>query len=120
RLPHACGDPRLGVVSIPTHVSGKRRGERGRYRAPPFFCGVVLFFVVLRRPGLPLAPLTLAVHRSRATGFVLPVRGSAAFWWRWATPGGWRVPRRCDASAHRRDRKSTRLNSSHVKISYAV
>src|SRR5207302_4742347 len=33
-------------------------------------------------------------------------------------------PRRClgsdDEPRHRRDRKSTRLNSSHVKISYAV
>src|SRR5690606_40063409 len=30
-----------------------------------------------------------------------------------------RLPQRVQRGAHRRDRKSTRLNSSHVKISYA-
>src|SRR5690606_41898698 len=30
------------------------------------------------------------------------------------------IARRCHGSARSRDRKSTRLNSSHVKISYAV
>src|SRR5438067_9792852 len=36
--------------------------------------------------------------------------------------GRWRPSRRCSAAAGRtvRDRKSTRLNSSHVSISYAV
>src|SRR5690606_41202271 len=33
---------------------------------------------------------------------------------------GRRLPRRRLPAAFRRDRKSTRLNSSHVKISYAV
>src|SRR5215475_15693597 len=43
--------------------------------------------------------------------------------WRWA-PSSWAwttaSPRRAITAALPRDRKSTRLNSSHVKISYAV
>src|SRR5436309_10325503 len=35
-------------------------------------------------------------------------------------PDGRPCAHSCDSSAVRRDRKSTRLNSSHVKISYAV
>src|SRR5690606_10677587 len=53
-----------------------------------------------RRPPLP---------RQRAVG-VRPVRPGGA-----ADPGGALRP-----PAQQRDRKSTRLNSSHVKISYAV
>src|SRR5690606_10634785 len=100
--PRMWGSPSRGCECPDSREWEETRGARPLPRSPFFFCGVVLFFVVLRRPGLPLAPLTPAVHRSRATGFVLPVRGSAAFWWRWATPGGWRVPHTCDAAAHRR------------------
>ena len=83
-FPTHVGIPISGCERPGAHVSDGKGSAVAA--APPFFCGVVLFFVVLRRPGLPLAPLTPTVHRSRATGFVLPVRGSAAFWWRWATP----------------------------------
>src|SRR5690606_37137245 len=63
---------------------------------PPFFVHV------LCRSGLPLTPVPPTGHRSSATGCFLPGRGSAGVWWRWATPGGWRVPHTCDAAESRR------------------
>src|SRR5690606_42151396 len=39
---------------------------------------------------------------------------------RHSVAGGWRCAHEPGGRAHRGDRKSTRLNSSHVKISYAV
>lgn len=74
----AASSPRMW--GVPAHVSDGKGSAVSA--APPFFFVVLCWFLcVLCRSGLPLAPLTLTVHRSRATGCVLPVRGSAVFWW---------------------------------------
>src|SRR5690606_31840229 len=75
RLPHACGDLRLGgFVSVP--------GSREQWEGSAVPSALLLLFLcVLCRSGLPLPPLSPTDHHSRATGFVLPVRGSAVFWW---------------------------------------
>src|SRR5437867_9465499 len=63
-----------------------------------------LFFLLLRhRPGTTLFPYT-TLFRSRSRTASRCSRASSARW----------------ACAWRRDRKSTRLNSSHRTISYAV
>src|SRR5690606_40516786 len=59
------------------------------------------------RPGAPGAGHPVAAAPHGAVGDVL-------------RHGDANRPRRDRADRHRRDRKSTRLNSSHVKISYAV
>src|SRR2546427_12825381 len=78
-----------------------------------FFC--FFFFLMIRRPPrstlFPYTTLFRSPGRRHADGVQVEFRG--------ALPGG-RSPvlppgRRC-----RRDRKSTRLNSSHSQISYAV
>src|SRR3989442_7307760 len=74
--------------------------------------------MIRRPPRSTLFPYT-TLFRSRAADILCDVRGSAAR--RKRVPGGGRdrgaePPRR----AADRDRKSTRLNSSHVRISYAV
>src|SRR6266513_3057979 len=66
---------------------------------------LLFFFLMIRRPPRStLFPYT-TLFRSRSAG-----RGRGS--WPWPSP-----PRR---RSGRRDRKSTRLNSSHVSISYAV
>src|SRR4249919_4291128 len=67
------------------------------------FFFVVFFFLMIRRPPRStLFPYT-TLFRSRARASIAACSTAS---------------RRCPAC--RRDRKSTRLNSSHVKISYAV
>src|SRR6266496_6173389 len=68
------------------------------------------FFLMIRRPPRStLFPYT-TLFRSRRERHVRPHRVQA----------GLLRPRRARRDAHGRDRKSTRLNSSHVEISYAV
>src|SRR3712207_7685405 len=55
---------------------------------------------VLRRAGVAALPVPRPVHRVVGDVDIPPVRGGRGL--------------------HRRDRKSTRLNSSHANISYAV
>src|SRR6266511_5631770 len=67
----------------------------------PVFIRSFFFLMIRRPPRSTLFPYT-TLFRSRLSSFFRPARGS---------------PRRTPPW---RDRKSTRLNSSHVKISYAV
>src|SRR5436305_10941025 len=70
---------------------------------------IFFFFLMIRRPPRStLFPYT-TLFRSRRH------RGRGAFQ---ALPAG--AARGADRRGSRRDRKSTRLNSSHVRISYAV
>src|SRR5258708_18634687 len=69
-----------------------------------FLC--VFFFLMIRRP-----------PRSTLFPYTTLFRSPGGGRWR-AQAGGWRRSRR--QSAGQRDRKSTRLNSSHQIISYAV
>src|SRR5215813_3179879 len=72
----------------------------------------VFFFLMIRRPPRStLFPYT-TLFRSRGR------RRPAAD--RWPPAWGCRRPGRPGSPEPRRDRKSTRLNSSHVRISYAV
>src|SRR5579871_7014659 len=74
-------------------------------------CFVFFFFLMIRRPPRStLFPYT-TLFRSRSCGRALPPRRGRS---RAACRGG------CRPGRPRRDRKSTRLNSSHVEISYAV
>src|SRR5207253_11480326 len=68
------------------------------------------FFLMIRRPPRStLFPYT--------TLFRSPARSARCA----SRPSRWRAVRRCRGwRRRRRDRKSTRLNSSHVAISYAV
>src|SRR5215475_15430348 len=75
-----------------------------------FFCGFVFFFfffflMIRRPPRSTLFPYTTLFRARRELGGVARRRRLGAL---------------RDRLARRRDRKSTRLNSSHVKISYAV
>src|SRR6266508_5589006 len=74
-------------------------------------CFFFFFFLMIRRPPRStLFPYTTLFRSGRSAPPAVatpPPPGSG---------GAPRAPRRCD----RRDRKSTRLNSSHVAISYAV
>src|SRR6266496_6231233 len=69
--------------------------------AIPFFCPFFFFLMIRRPPRSTLFPYT-TLFRSRRG------RGRAD------------LPRRGGPDRPGRDRKSTRLNSSHVEISYAV
>src|SRR5690606_39861899 len=77
-------------------------------------------------PTSPLFPYT-TLFRSPVSTHIAPehsgadVLGCAAkcAFWPWKRRPAV-APRRVDVSRARTDRKSTRLNSSHVKISYAV
>src|SRR6266498_4683690 len=86
--------------------------SRRLLKDPPLFCGCSFFFLMIRRPPRStLFPYT-TLFRSR--------RGPAPRRRRRRLRG---VGRRAEAArphTGRRDRKSTRLNSSHVRISYAV
>src|SRR3712207_7596145 len=76
------------------------------------WCGVVVFFLMIRRPPRStLFPYT-TLFRSGRTGRLR--RGSAD------KPSSSPGRRDCSSGSGRRDRKSTRLNSSHANISYAV
>src|SRR5690606_41981690 len=83
-----------------------------------FLLPIVLFFFMIRRPPRStLFPYTTLFRSSRwpSAGVirpVLPARQCAD------DPAGGRTS--VAGAGSRRDRKSTRLNSSHVKISYAV
>src|SRR3989442_4124881 len=70
------------------------------------------FFLMIRRPPRStLFPYT-TLFRSWAPEWRVPRPPSTP-----TSPAGWRTRRH---SRRRPDRKSTRLNSSHVRISYAV
>src|SRR5215203_6737458 len=77
-----------------------------------FFFFFFFFFLMIRRP--PRSTLfpytTLFRSRRRLGGHVLPRDAAAAH----------RADLHPAVHHHRRDRKSTRLNSSHANISYAV
>src|SRR5215204_7122550 len=72
----------------------------------------LFFFLMIRRPPRStLFPYT-TLFRS-APACLAPARG-------WAPAGGWHGPARRRRRSPSSDRKSTRLNSSHTVISYAV
>src|SRR5438874_9976398 len=81
---------------------------------------ILLFFLMIRRPPRStLFPYT-TLFRSRGSTGTWPVRQHTA---RPQPPARWSRSRRTMALVRTRafrDRKSTRLNSSHVEISYAV
>src|SRR5690349_22048171 len=80
-----------------------------------FFCSILFFLMIRRPPRSTLFPYT-TLFRSRAVAATGQHRASPR--------AVGRRPRERDARRRRsealRDRKSTRLNSSHVEISYAV
>src|SRR6266498_5970356 len=74
-----------------------------------FFCFFFFFFLMIRRPPRStLFPYTTLFRPRRPGSACRPDRSAER-----------RAPRP-DGVTGRRDRKSTRLNSSHVRISYAV
>src|SRR6266496_6173667 len=78
--------------------------------APRFF---FFFFLMIRRPPRStLFPYT-TLFRPRCRGSTPPCNQGGRTWSRWDHASDPRCTRH-------RDRKSTRLNSSHVEISYAV
>src|SRR5690606_3795495 len=85
--------PPSGSVGASPH--GRRRVRRAQRRKPP---------------GRP------AEKAARPRGELPPERNQSLT----AVPGAGLEPARLSAAAFKADRKSTRLNSSHVKISYAV
>src|SRR5436305_11382675 len=70
------------------------------------------FFIIRRPPPSPLFPYTTLF---RSTTAATPVAHS-----RQRSRHSPRAPRSSSGRSSRSDRKSTRLNSSHVRISYAV
>src|SRR5690606_41877564 len=87
------------------------------------------FFLLIRRPPRStLFPYTTLFRSRRLAGVVRCAGLSGRPRWRPARSASWKSapcvsqtrPRRGGKSGGRADRKSTRLNSSHVKISYAV
>src|SRR2546430_13539330 len=71
------------------------------------FGGLLFFFLMIRRPPRStLFPYTTLFRSVRACGFLLRA--------------GRQHQRRNDCAKSKLDRKSTRLNSSHSQISYAV
>src|SRR2546421_1599008 len=77
-----------------------------RARAGAMLGRLPFFFLMIRRPPRStLFPYTTLFRSSAATA---------------AIPGRWRTPAWWCRRLMRRDRKSTRLNSSHDQISYAV
>src|SRR5690349_24355146 len=80
-------------------------------------CDLPLFCVFFFNDTAPTEIYTLSLHDALPISFSLLRRP--------ALPAGWAVPvherlQRIAAAYAREDRKSTRLNSSHVEISYAV
>src|SRR5690606_41596137 len=73
-------------------------------------------------PGGPADPAAGAVHHGRPLGVRDPEAGGRPLLARpgRGDSGAGRGPGRGRTGREGRDRKSTRLNSSHVKISYAV
>src|SRR6266702_5451934 len=128
QLPRVADVEQLGVtaelIDMPLDIHlfllEIRRRPRSRRRAPPTpgdQAGGYLVGVTLSR--YPILLLNTRSNLTRATApspalfcshasLVYPGSGYSAF------------PPYCVVSACRRDRKSTRLNSSHVAISYAV
>src|SRR5437868_15219209 len=95
---HSCANTLLSCFTVPTLDTDQPTAT--------FF-----FFLMLRRPPRStLFPYT-TLFRSHATRAAADGAGAAPR----APPGRRRFP-----PGDRRDRKSTRLNSSHVSISYAV
>src|SRR3712207_9155274 len=80
-------------------------------------CSFFFFFLMIRRPPrstlFPYTTLFRSHERLSARGNISSSAGSAR-----VTTGG-HFPS-CDPGASNQDRKSTRLNSSHANISYAV
>src|SRR5438477_12348749 len=76
-----------------------------------FFCSLFFFFLMIRRP--PRSTLFPYTTLFRSSGVIAAVRG--VFRGEAVCP-----PQLCSALFRFVDRKSTRLNSSHMSISYAV
>src|SRR3712207_9158668 len=80
-----------------------------------------IFFLMIRRPPRStLFPYT-TLFRSRLPAYggrksLAPRTSSSTATRRWSAPSG----SNCGGASSREDRKSTRLNSSHANISYAV
>src|SRR5690349_22532037 len=88
-----------------------------------FFLVFVFFFLMIRRP--PRSTLfpytTLFRSHVRAGGkYRCPRETGTAAGADWSAVQRRRQPGGADPALAREDRKSTRLNSSHVEISYAV
>src|SRR5215813_8123401 len=94
--------PRHHLIDFPVRIG--RWWHRVRFDGRPFRAHAFFFFLMIRRPPrstlFPYTTLFRSAGRRR----------------RWS-PQAWPGARR---RAPRADRKSTRLNSSHVRISYAV
>src|SRR3989442_13411888 len=86
-----------------------------RRRSRRFPCLTFFFFLMIRRPPRStLFPYTTLFRSVLARGLSRhPTRASPRV-------GDPAVNRGGELERHERDRKSTRLNSSHVRISYAV
>src|SRR5690606_42045470 len=101
-------------------------------RALPAFCfsdppscssHPFLSFLTRRPPRATLFPYTTLfrfLHRRALARPLRPGGGALARWLRHRLPRRGFPHQGLPAAGRRRDRKSTRLNSSHVKISYAV
>src|ERR1035437_4364752 len=104
--PPSCYRARALARARPMAVGVQARAQRPSSPSPE--PSALFFFLMIRRPPRsPLFPYT-PPFRSPAEPRALPRR---------RPPPGARRARR---GARRRDRKSTRLNSSHANISYAV
>src|SRR2546430_8215680 len=77
------------------------------------FCYVLFFFLMIRRP--PRSTLFPYTTLFRSPGGPEPARPRGV-----RGPGAHGRRRRRSVTRQRTDRKSTRLNSSHSQISYAV
>src|SRR5690606_41853732 len=102
RRPHIHLHARLPILSTQLAVL---------FSCPLSLLSLFLFFLMIRPPPRStLFPYTTLFRSSN--------RSSTPPWS--STPGSARGRRRRSTTARAGDRKSTRLNSSHVKISYAV
>src|SRR5690606_41036582 len=84
---------------------------------PISLLGAFVGFVSLRLRGVYFALVTLAFHETLRVIFTsVPALGGGQGLFLPMKPGFWEM----QFLSYNPDRKSTRLNSSHVKISYAV
>src|SRR3712207_7225440 len=90
----------------------------------------IFFFLMIRRPPRStLFPYTTLFRSERRIPFVLALQPSHTWWhpsdtlgslWELALAAGRQKAMTSTSDSVDRDRKSTRLNSSHANISYAV
>src|SRR5256885_2758873 len=74
---------------------------------------LIFFFLMIRRP--PRSTL----FPTRRSSDLSPVPSPSRIWW-WPSPSAAACAKLLRVFTKRADRKSTRLNSSHLVISYAV